>query len=133
MTIASSGAGLQIKSYAMSVVTDERFKSTKTKWVFWAISNDLTQEVREDASQANRPEGILYQSKSGDVTVWVKTWGEVLQECEGRMNFYKKQLEYTASQASGLAHLRATYEKYLPDVLKQVDGSAVRGAANNGK
>jgi len=38
-----------------------------------------------------------------------------------------------ATQASGLAHLRATYEKYLPEVLKQVGGSAVRGAANNGK
>ena len=79
----------QIKSYAMTVVADERFKSTKTKWVFWAVSNDLTREVREDVSQANRPEGILYQSKSGDVTVWVKTWAEVLQECEGRMNFIK--------------------------------------------
>jgi hypothetical protein len=108
----------QIKSYAMAVVTDERFRNTKTKWVFWAISNDLTPEVREDASQANRPEGILYQSKSGDVTVWVKTWAEVLQECEGRMKFYRKQLEYTASHASGLAHLRATYEKYLPEVVK---------------
>jgi hypothetical protein len=108
----------QIKSYAMTVVTDERFKNTQTKWVFWAVSNDLTREVREDVSQANRPEGILYQSKSGDVTVWVKTWAEVLQECEGRMNFYKKQLEYSATQASGLEHLKATYEKYLPDVLK---------------
>jgi hypothetical protein len=76
----NSEIALQIKSYAMAVVTDERFKSTKTKWVFWAISNDLTDEVREDASHANRPEGILYQSKGGDVVVWVKTWGEVLQE-----------------------------------------------------
>ncbi len=108
----------QIKSYAMAVVADERFKNTQTRWVFWAISNDLTKEVEEDVSQANRPEGILYQSKSGDVTVWVKTWAEVLQECEGRMNFYKKQLEYSATQASGLEHLKATYEKYLPDVLK---------------
>jgi hypothetical protein len=115
----------QIKSYAMTVVTDERFKNTQTKWVFWAVSNDLTKEVREDVSQANRPEGILYQSKSGDVTVWVKTWAEVLQECEGRMNFYKKQLEYSATQASGLEHLKATYEKYLPDVLKpKQSGSA---------
>ncbi len=108
----------QIKSYAMAVVGDERFKNTKTRWVFWAISNDLTAEVREEASQRDRPEGILFQSKTGDVTVWVKTWAEVLQECEGRMNFYRRQLEYTASQASGLAHLRATYEKYLPDAAK---------------
>ena len=90
--------------------------------------------VGADARNVGRsPEGILYQSKSGDVTVWVKTWGELFQECEGRMNFYKKQLEYAATQASGLAHLRATYEKYLPEVLKQVGESAVRGAANNGK
>jgi hypothetical protein len=114
----NSDIAQQIKSYAMAVVGDERFKGTKTKWVFWAVSNDLTREVREDVSQANRPEGILYQSKGGDVTVWVKTWAEVLQECEGRMTFYKKQLEYSASQASGLDHLKATYEKYLPDVLK---------------
>ena len=114
----NSDIAQQIKSYAMAVVGDERFKSTHTRWVFWAISNDLTKEVQEDVSQANRPEGILYQSKGGDVTVWVKTWAEVLQDCEGRMNFYKKQLEYTATRASGLEHLKATYEKYLPDVLK---------------
>ena len=107
----------QVKSYAMTVVADERFSSTKTKWVFWAVSNDLTREVREEVSQANRPEGILYQSKGGNVTVWLKTWAEVLQECEGRMMFYKKRLEYSATQASGLEHLRATYEKYLPNVL----------------
>jgi len=44
-----------------------------------------------------------------------------------------EKLIVTDSQASGLAHLRSTYEKYLPDVLKQVDPSAGRGAANNGK
>jgi hypothetical protein len=49
------------------------------------------------------------------------------------MNFYKKQLEYAASQASGLAHLRATYEKYLPDVLKQADEGTVRGVADDSK
>jgi hypothetical protein len=114
----NSDIAQQIKSYAMAVVGDERFKSTNTRWVFWAISNDLTKEVEEDVSQANRPEGILYQSRGGDVTVWVKTWAEVLQECEGRMKFYKQQLEYSATQASGLEHLKATYEKYLPDVLK---------------
>lgn len=108
----------QIKSYAMTVVNDERFKSTKTKWVFWAISNELSKEVHEEVRQANRPEGILFQPREGNLTVWVKTWGEVIQECEGRMNFYRKQLEYSATHASGLGHLKATYEKYLPEILR---------------
>ena len=34
------------------------------------------------------------------------------------------QLEYTATQASGLQHLRATYEKYLPDGRSKMKGVA---------
>jgi hypothetical protein len=29
----------QIESYAIAVATDERFRDTKTRWIFWAISN----------------------------------------------------------------------------------------------
>jgi hypothetical protein len=31
---------LQIEEYAISVMKDERFKSVKTTWVFWVVSDD---------------------------------------------------------------------------------------------
>jgi hypothetical protein len=52
-----SDAASQIRSYAFAVAEDERFKDTKTRWVFWAVSNDVTASVRREARQSNRPEG----------------------------------------------------------------------------
>jgi len=39
----------QVKSYAIAVAQDERFKDTKTRWIFWAISNEMTDEARRES------------------------------------------------------------------------------------
>jgi hypothetical protein len=59
-----SRAAQQIKDYAFAVAEDERFRDTKTRWVFWALSNEITTSVRRDASQTNRPEGLLFEDNS---------------------------------------------------------------------
>jgi hypothetical protein len=46
--------------------------------------------------------------------VWVKSWGEIIQENEARLTYLKKQLQYRADEASGIAHLQETYDKYIP-------------------
>jgi hypothetical protein len=49
----------QIRSYAYAVADDERFRDTKTNWVFWAISNEITGAIRKQSTQRGREEGIL--------------------------------------------------------------------------
>lgn len=88
----------QIESYAMTVATDERFRDTNTTWHFWAISNEVNDQARKKARQANRPDGMLYQSDDARITVWIKTWGQVIEAARGRLEFFRKELNYTADK-----------------------------------
>jgi hypothetical protein len=112
----------QVKSYAIAVAQDERFKDTKTKWVFWAISNEMTDEARRDSRQRGRLEGLVYDDEELRITVWAKSWGQIIQDCKGRLNFFKEKLDYEASRASALTYLKKTHEKYVPTCLKSDAG-----------
>lgn len=109
----------QIESYALAVAGDKRFRDTKSKWVFWAISSDMNSTVRKKVNQRGRSEGILYEDSDQKIVVWVKTWSQVIQECRGRLKFYQERLEYCATHDAGLAYLKKTHRKYLPEVLSE--------------
>jgi len=112
-----SKAASQVKGYALAVSADERFIDTNTKWTFWAVSNVVTDEVQIEASQPNRPQGIILENEKRRLQVWVKSWGQVIEECRGRLRFFQERLNYLSSKGSALAYLRATHAKYLPDTL----------------
>jgi Histidine kinase-, DNA gyrase B-, and HSP90-like ATPase len=116
----------QIKKYAFAVADDERFKDTKTRWIFWAVSNQIADGVQKEAKQRNRPQGLLYDDDEGRITVWVRTWGQIIQDCRGRLEFFREQLEYSADRDSALAYLRKTHEKYLPKNLSWTEQTASR-------
>ena len=106
----------QIKSYAFAVSGDERFKNLNTRWNFLLISNDMDGNVEKDVRQGNRPEGILHQSKPGEnpaITIWVKTWSQIIQENKARLKFIKERLEYQADRGKALEALQKTYSHLL--------------------
>lgn len=117
--IIDPGVAGQVKGYAMAVAEDERFRDTKTRWVFLAVSNDITPAVRREAKQRNRPEGLLLDDEELRITVWVKTWGQVLEDSRGRLRFFQEHLQYAANQDSAVAYLQRTHEKYLPKNLQK--------------
>ena len=63
----------QTKDYAIAVAEDERFRDTNTRWVFVAVSNEMTAGIRREARQRHRPEGIIFDDEELRITVWVKT------------------------------------------------------------
>lgn len=63
--------------------------------------------------------GVIYESRKPKVEVWVKTWAEVIQDCEGRHKFVRERLNYSATEESALAHLQKMHEKYLPTVFRK--------------
>lgn len=99
----------QIKDYAFSVAEDSRFSGVKTRWTFWIISNDMDSTAKRDASQANRPAGMLYQSEDKQITVWAKIWGEVLHANRQRLRSFQASLELSADKDQSLKFLRETY------------------------
>jgi hypothetical protein len=112
-----NAAMLQLQSYAEAVAQDARFKDSGTKWVFWALSNELKESVRNTARQPGRPEGTYYEDPERRYTVWVKTWGQLVLECKARLQFFQNHLKYAADNESALAYLRAAHAKYLPPGL----------------
>ena len=107
----------QIESYAFAVAEDERFRDTKTHWIFWAVSNEIDETVRRKARQRGRPRGLLYDDPDGRVSIWVKSWGQIIQECTARLEFVAESLSYSATHDEALEYLRETHEHYLPSTL----------------
>lgn len=110
-------ATAQIKSYAFAVADDERFRSVPAKWVFWVVSNDMDKVTAREVSQKDRANGILFQDEEQRITIWVKTWSQVINDCKARLQFFEEKLQYTPDRDSSLDHLSNTYQKYLADLF----------------
>jgi hypothetical protein len=108
----------QVQKYATAIGTDERFKDTKTKRVFWALANDLNEQARTMVTQKDRPEGLFHESNDGKIKIWVKTWGQVIEDCRARLRFFQEKLQYQADESSALAFLQRAHDKYLPPSLR---------------
>lgn len=69
---------------------DERFKISRVKWTFWAISNKMNDYAEADARQRDKPPGLVLDR--GNYTIWLKTWNEILDECKADFDSIKKSL-----------------------------------------
>ena len=106
----------QIESYAFAVADDERFRNLTTRWEFWVISNDMDLNAKKKASQLHLPKGTIYQSnpvEGNDITIKIRTWGEIIAENNYRYNFVKENLNSSITNDDGLLYLQEKYAKYL--------------------
>ena len=110
----------QLKSYAFTVADDPRFHGISTRWEFWALGASLSKDVKTEASQNDRPPGCVFQSDN--MRIWVKQWGDVLNQARARMNVFQTSLNFEASDESGLDHLRRYYANLIPPEI--ADGPA---------
>lgn len=110
---------LQIEQYAMSVAQDERFRSVNTTWVFWAISDDFGDYAQHRMKPFKGSLGKIHEEANS--SIWVKTWGQVLEENRSRLQFFKERLEYQADTGSSLKHLQERYAQFLEGVFVEGD------------
>lgn len=109
----------QIKKYAKAVALDDRFKHSNVEWDFVAIANRFTKDAEFEARQKDKPRGLLLEIDDPiKIRVWAKTWGELIQESEGRLTFYKRRLEYQASDREALRYLSTINSDYLSEEVK---------------
>lgn len=101
----------QIKRYAYTIADDERFRDIKTRWTFWVISNDLDKFALTETNQNNKPKGVV--AELNNITVWVKTWSEILNEAKAKMKFVQEKLQANIGREHALDYLKETYKKYL--------------------
>jgi hypothetical protein len=109
----------QVRGYAFAVAADERFQNVRTNWTFWALSNKMNEHAQLESQMENQPQGVVYQSKADarrnyNMTIWAKSWSEIIEECTARLKFFQDRLNYNASQSSGRKYLREAYPKFIP-------------------
>jgi hypothetical protein len=109
----------QVKRYAKAVASDDRFRASGVEWDFLALSNSFTEEAEMDARQTGKPRGLIVEyDEPTKIRVWAKTWGQIIQEAEGRLTFYKRRLEYQANEPEALKYLKTINAGYLSDEVK---------------
>jgi hypothetical protein len=110
----------QVKKYAKAVASDDRFRASGVEWDFLAVSNSFTRDAEMDARQTGKPRGLVAEyDEPTKIRVWAKTWGQIIQEAEGRLTFYKRRLEYQANDAEALKYLKTINADYLSEEVKQ--------------
>ena len=116
----------QIEEYAFSVAGDERFRSVNTTWIFWVISDDYGDYA---AQRMTNDDGLIHEK--GNVSIFVKSWGQVLDENRARLQFFQEHLEYQADKGSSFKHLQDHYAKFLQGVISDDDVMVEYEAAEN--
>lgn len=106
----------QIEKYAIAVANDERFRGVPAKWTFVAISNDLDDFAKRKANQRDRPKGQIFDDAELNVTVWVRSWADVINDARAKLRFINQQLSYEADRDSAKEYLHKTHAKFIPDV-----------------
>jgi hypothetical protein len=109
----------QIKKYAMVVSADERFRGVKIRWTFLAISNDLDEYAQQETRQKNRPNGLAWEQEN--ITVWAKSWAEVINDARTKLSFFNQQLAYAADRDSAKEYLQKTHSHFIPERYQSSD------------
>ncbi|MEQ1871747.1 MAG: ATP-binding protein [Vicinamibacterales bacterium] len=108
----------QAKRYARAVARDARWADTKTTWTFWAIAYDLDDDGRAEINQPDRPHGRV--DAGANYTVWLRTWGALLEDCRGRLTFLRDALAIETKKEAGVRHLQQAYPANMPEIVEDV-------------
>ena len=107
----------QIESYAFAVAEDERFRGLKARWHFWIISNDYNRYAERKLSDDRYEQGVIYRTTAGqDITIWLKTWSQLMKENKHRLQFIREKLNFNIDSEQALRHLKKTYAQYIEGI-----------------
>ncbi|MET9295135.1 ATP-binding protein [Streptomyces sp. NPDC003077] len=105
----------QITGYAEAVMSDDRFRDTRVTWDFWLVGNSMSSTLRQVAHQRDRVPGCAVEHPAH--RVWVRTWGEIIQDCEERLRFYHDQLDYQSANEHATDYLIRQHPDVVPELI----------------
>lgn len=85
----------QLEDYVNAVLAQPDFISTSTQWHFYLVTTKYDDVVRERITQENRPAGFFIDKPNH--RVWVKSWAELIRECDARLKFVQEKLRIEVS------------------------------------
>jgi len=93
------------------------------------VTGEMSDRLRQRASQKDRPRGLLFEPElSGapraKVRVWVRTWGEIIEDAGRRLSYFQDQLQHDPSFGEAREYLRRNHGNVIPEsLLEDVEGS----------
>lgn len=115
---------MQIKDYALSVSRDPRYhRVAGVRWHFWLVSDEYDDFVQSEIASGPDPDRRLV-NRGPNFSIGVKTWGEILDENNARLQFVKQALEHNADDGQALAFLEERHREFLEGVIVEEDAEA---------
>ena len=105
----------QVNSYAQAVMADDRFRDTNVTWDFWLVGNAMDDSLRQLAHQHDRVPGCAVSQPT--FRIWVRTWGEIIEDCQERLRFYAEQLEYQSTTEHAMDYLIREHTEAVTELV----------------
>lgn len=105
----------QINSYAEAVMSDDRFCEPAVTWDFWLVGNAMDRTLRQMAHQMDRVPGCAVSNPR--FRIMVKTWGEIIEDCQERLRFHSAQLEYQSSTEHAMDYLVRNHGEAVAELV----------------
>lgn len=108
----------QVKRYAIAVSRDERFHTVKgVRWHFWLVSNGYDEFAKADIEGGPDPARQLIH-RNNNITVGIKTWGELIEENRARLQFFQEHLQHSADESAAIRYLQQRHSEFLEGVVE---------------
>jgi uncharacterized small protein (DUF1192 family) len=85
----------QLEDYVNAILAQPDFVNTSTTWNFYLVSGTYGDVVKERITQKDRPVGLFLEKPNHKV--WVKSWAELIRDCESRLQFVQDKLKIEVS------------------------------------
>ncbi len=115
---------VQIEKYADAVATDPRFTNVNVRWDFWIIGTELADYAQRRSRGKDMPSGLIHRDTDKPISIWCKSWGEIIQENKARLIFIQEKLNYRVDRGGNLEFVRQRYQDILKNVPEQKDKQA---------
>ncbi|WP_206453023.1 ATP-binding protein [Aurantimonas marina] len=115
----------QLEDYVNAIKSQPDFINTQTDWNFFLVTGEYDDAVRERITQSGRPVGLFLEKPNHKV--WVKSWAELIRECEARLHFIQEQLQIevtTEEIEDRISHLKSSILRGEKSAQDASEGSA---------
>ena len=105
----------QLEDYVNAILAQPDFINTSTQWNFYLVTSEYDDVVRQRITQEDRPVGLFIDKPNH--RVWIKSWSELIRDCEARLKFVQDTLRIEVSAEEiqeRIARLKASVLKGEP-------------------
>jgi hypothetical protein len=113
----------QLEDYVNAVVAQPDFINTSTFWNFYLVTTEYDDVARQRITQKERPVGVFIDQPNH--RVWVKTWAELVRDCEARLNFIQEKLQIEVSAEEIMQQIAELKASFLKADTEKLVGTAV--------